>query len=345
MALFTRQPNHIAASNLTLKTLEWNIIFTIIGKLQHCLKKDFNYNYTEQEVKIYFKELDDNNNYSRIRKAFSAIKAKEVEFEVNVPGTNKVKKKVTSLVSGLDYIIKSEYVTFYIPKSACIYFCYIGGGYTRLQLCIAIDLSSVYSKMMYQFCCRWKDKGGYNCTIEKFREWLNITNKLKQNAHLRQKVLDVAAKELKTKADYYFTYQLLKKGNIRFTYISFKIHKNKINPQDRYLGISEKQYGYVYRFLTIFYPTIENDKAYSTIEAIIAKGNLTQSYQRFQRLEDELSNGIKTRRDVKNLLDYVILNELGGIPIKINKKSHQNGNRCETIEDLVKKCDLFSQKV
>ncbi|MBT9187768.1 replication initiation protein [Zobellia russellii] len=342
--VLSKHPHHITRSKLKLKAIEWNIIYAIVGKLQGYLQNDVHYNFKEQEVRIAFRDISSLNNYTRLRKAFSSIVSREVEFELNVPGTDKIKKKVTTLISGLDYVVNSGYVTFYVPKSACVFFCYIGGGYTRLQICIVINLNSIYSKLMYEFCCRWADKGGFSCTIEQLREVLAIEGKYNQIAHLRQKVLDVASDELKTKADYYFSYSLSKNGHRKYSFIHIKIHKNTINVEDTYLGVNEQHYSYVYNFLLMFYPNYQNNKALEIVERIAQKGNINKAYYRFERLDREFANG-KTKQDIANLLKYVILPEFGLPKPKKNRSSHQNNKECELVKDLVKRCDLFSKIV
>ncbi len=304
------KPNHIVPAKVSFTALQLNIIYIIIDELQKIMSKDINQIYQEQEIKIAFKELDINNNYNRVRKAFDGISKNPVTFQMSIPGTGKVKKTLTSLLSGLEYELQSTHITFIIPSRACIYFCYIGGGFTSFQKTIALSLKSLYSKIMYDFCCRWIDRGGYQCSIESFKEQLNISDKYNQISHLRNKVLEPSKKELKMKADVYFMYSLIKEGR-KFSHISFKIFKNSSDSSNRFNGVRQEHYSFIYVFLSNYFVREVDNKAQFYTDIIVKKGKAIQAYERFKKLDDQFCKGIKTKKDIKNLLDYVILKEFG----------------------------------
>ncbi|WP_428741863.1 replication initiation protein [Tenacibaculum sp.] len=307
-----KQPNHISTARFTLTVLEKNIIYTVIDELQKVMSRDLNQVYKEQEIIIELKKIDKNNNYKRIRNAVKSLATKQVEFELRIPGTGKgdrIQENITSLVSGLKYERKSQFISFMVPSSACRFFCYIGGGFTSFQKTIAISLSSIYSKSLYELCCRWSDKGGYFCSIEDFKEYLSISNKYQQISHLRHKVLDASIKELKQKADLFFSYSLKKDGR-KYTNISIKIHRNTVS-SDEYYGVKEEHYTYIYTFLSRFFPNYINTKALDYSEALAATGKIEKAYSRFVRLDDDFTSGRKTKNDICNLLTKIILPELG----------------------------------
>lgn len=337
-------PNHFSTSRFEKTALEKNLLYLIIDKLQCIMNKDLHHGFVEQEIKIELKELDQNNNYTRVLKAFSSLSAKQVRFEINVPGTNTIEKNITHLVSSVKHVVHSNYISFFIPSPACQFFCFIGGGFTKLQLCIVLSLNSIYSKSMYELCCRWEDRGGFSATISQLKKYLSIENKYKQIAHLRRKVLDVAQYELERKADFYFTYALTKVNSRKYTNICIKIHKNSTNQEDKYLGVSEEKYSFVYRFLNIMFPNYINDDALQYCEKLVKKGNINRAYYRFVKLDRQYSNG-KSKKDIKNLLEFVILPELGVRQHKRKSKSHQHSNGCALDIDLVKRCEKHSQKV
>lgn len=320
-----RQPNHVSTARFTLTVLEKNIIYIVIDELQKIMNKDFNEVYKEQEIKIELKKIDRNNNYSRIRKAIKSLASKQVEYQVIIPGgtgkSERIQENITSLVSGLKYEKQSQFISFMVPSSACRFFCYIGGGFTSFQKTIAISLSSVYSKLLYELCCRWVDKGGYSCSIDDLKVYLSISEKYSKISHFKQKVLDASVKELKDKADLFFSYSLQKEGR-KFSKISIKIHKNAID-RGEYYGVREEHYAYVYAFLNRFYPNYINDKALKYTEALAEENNIDKGYYRFQRLDDDFTYGRKTKVDILNLLNQIILPELGVKIYTANPKTTQ----------------------
>ena len=268
--------------------------------------------YSEQEITIELKKIEKNNNYQRIKDSVKSLASKQVEYHINIPGINgkshQIQENITSLISGIKYIRNSQYISFIVPSQACRFFCYLGGGFTPIQKTIAIGLSSIYSKALYELCCRWEDKGGYNCSIEDLKVYLSIENKYKQIAHFRQRVLDDSISELKEKADLFFTYSLIK-SNKKYERISIKIHRNYRN-KSGFSGVKERHYIYVYSFLNIYFPNYKDTKALDYTEILVQQNNLEKAFYRFQRLDDELTSGHKTKKDIFSLLINVILPEL-----------------------------------
>lgn len=309
-----KQPNHILTARFTVSQLEKNIIYLILDQLRKVMSMDLNKVHTEQEIVIEMKQLDENRNYERIKKAVISLTSKHVEFEVSIPngrGGGRIQEVLTSLVSGLKYEQHSEYLSFLVPSSACRFFCYLGGGFTTFQKTIAISLSSNYSKCMYELCCRWIDKGGYQCSIEEFRRLMQIDRKYKQISHLRTRVLEGAKKELQTKADVFFSFQLNKVGK-KYESIAFKFHRNT-NTRDEYRGVKSEQYIFVYNFLNRYFSNQMDSKALDYTEKLASSGKIDIAYRRCGRLDDDFTGGLKTKSDITNLLNRIILKEWGVI--------------------------------
>lgn len=317
-----RQPNHVSTARYSLSVMEMNIMYIMVDELQKKMSDDFNGDYVEEHITIELSRIDKNNNYSRIIKSVKSLMMKSVEFVYNVPNTSKIKERSTVIISGYDHVKKSQYITIDVPSKISKFLCFIGGGYTSFQKTIALSLNSVYSKRMYELCCRFNDKGGYSNSISQFREYLNISSeKYQKISHLKTKVLDVAERELQKKADFYFSYDLKKSGR-KFTSISIKIHKNvKVN--EKYVGIKQKTYKSVYQFLCRFFPTYIDNSALIYTENMASNGTLEKANDRFGRLDDHIALGLKTKEDVKNLLKTIILKELEGYKVDNNVKTTQ----------------------
>jgi plasmid replication initiation protein len=308
---YIKQPNHISTARFTLSRLEKNIIYTIIDQLQKSMSRDINRNYVEEEITIQLKTLDKNRNYKRIKTAIKSLASKQVEFELRIPNGNnpcRIQENVTSLVSGIKHELNSELISFIVPSAASRFFCYIGGGFTSFQKTIAISLTSNYSKCLYELCCRWIDKGGYHCTIKEFRYLMSIDNKYKQISHLRTRVLDDSKKELEKSADVYFSYTLNKKGRV-YNSISFKFHNNT-NIGNNNGPVRSEHYANVYNFLNRYFPNYVDDKARVYSDSIANSDELYTAFKRFGRLDDDLTTGKKTKLDISNLLNTIILKEL-----------------------------------
>lgn len=323
--IYIRKPNHISTARFSLSVIEYNIIYFIIDELTKSQSLDVNVQYSEQEIVIELKKIEKHNNYQRVKDSIKSLASKQIEYHINIPGGNgkseQIQENITSLISGIKYVRNSQYISFIVPSQACRFFCYLGGGFTSIQKVIAIGLSSIYSKALYELCCRWKDKGGYNCSIEDLKVYLSIENKYKQIAHFRQRVLEDSIKELKDKADLFFSYTLTKSDK-KYDKISIKIHGNYKN-KSGFSGVKEEHYRFVYIFLNRFFPNYKDSKALDYTEILIQQNNLEKAFYRFQRLDDELTSGLKTKKDIYSLLVNVILPELEVL------KSHTTKNKCE----------------
>ncbi len=317
------QPNHISTARFKVSIIEKNIIYVILDKLQNRMNKDLNQVYNQKEiidVIIEMKKVDKNGNYRQILNAIKTLGSKHVEYELQIPQTKRIIETSTSLVSGVQHEKYSEFISVKVPPDAYKFFCYIGGGFTSFQKVIAISLNSIYSKLMYELCNRWVDKGGYSTSIIELKKYLNTGEKYKQIAHLRNKVLDTTIKELKRKADLFFSYTLIKTGR-KYTHIKIKIHRNTSDQNSGFIGVKAEQYTYVYGFLSKFFPNYVDNKALHYTE-LLAKYELIQRADgRFKRLNEELNSGQKTMKDAYSLLLHVILPEFG-IKTKPKKPNH-----------------------
>lgn len=317
-----KQPNHVSTARYKLSVLEMNILYSIINELQKNMSKDFNTEFKENHLTLELNKIEKNNNYKRVIKAVKSMMLKSVEYDYNIPGTGKINESCTNIVSGYSHIKNSKTLTIHIPSEVSRFLCYIGGGYTNFQMAIAISLNSVYSKRLYQLCCRWQDRGGfYNSSIEDFKTMINISDKYKKISHLKLKVLDKAKTELKQKADYYFSYRLIKSGR-KITSISIKIHSN-VEINQKYVGVKQETYSKVYFFLSRFFPTYKDSSARLYADNIASYGAVETAKSRFDRLDDDITSGRKSNDDVRRLLQKVILKELGAYKNPKNLKTTQ----------------------
>jgi len=100
-------------------------------------------------------------------------------------------------------------------------------NFTSYELASALRLTSKYAKRIYQLCSQWKDKGETKkYDLEDFKKMLGLLDekgngKIKQIGQLREKVLDVAVKQINEHTELHISYSLEKKvrtfKNIVFT--------------------------------------------------------------------------------------------------------------------------------
>lgn len=103
--------------------------------------------------------------------------------------------------------------------------------FTLYLITVFLRLRSKYSTQIYELLKMRQGIYRLHMTVEEFRHSLGLENKYERFWQLKQRVLEQAQKELREKADIYFTYNVLRKGNSPEA-IEFYIHENKSVVQD-----------------------------------------------------------------------------------------------------------------
>lgn len=98
--------------------------------------------------------------------------------------------------------------------------------YTLYLLTVFLRLGSKYSTQIYELLKMREDLGRYRTSVEEFRHDLGLEDKYAQFGDLKRRVIEQARKELKEKADIYFTYSVVRKGRSPVA-IEFLIHENE----------------------------------------------------------------------------------------------------------------------
>jgi len=90
-------------------------------------------------------------------------------------------------------------------------------NFTSYELASALRLTSKYAKRIYQLCSQWKDKGETKkYDLPEFKKMLGLLDekgneKIKQIGQLREKVLDLAVKQINEHTELHISYSLEKK--------------------------------------------------------------------------------------------------------------------------------------
>ena len=116
-----------------------------------------------------------------------------------------------------------------VSKKLIPYLVELTQQYTEYSLTVAMSLRSKWSQRIYEICSQWRSAGGFRISIKDLREQFMLEAKYSEYAALKERVLQIAHKELKTlydagQCDLYFEYSEEKKGrsveSLRFKVIS-----------------------------------------------------------------------------------------------------------------------------
>jgi len=307
------QPNNITEAKYDFTSLQKNIIYQMIGCLQPLMTRDIIYldKLSREELKVSIKvsTLAGKNNHDDVIKQAEALMSKIFRYEYD-KGSKKHRKS-TVLIHDVDHEYYSDTVTLQISPGAVPILLYIGNGFTQYQRTIAVILKSIHSKRMYELCCSWKGRGGFEWPLDRFKTTIGMDGKYKKNIiDFKKNVLDKAKKELKEKADVWFEYDISrkKKGEEQKIKISIKSSSSQAI-QDKQKGSQGEEYSFVRRFLLHTFPPT-TDKANILTDQITNDGHLNTAYNRFVRLDDEYTIGSKKLDDVKRITKFFLKTDL-----------------------------------
>jgi plasmid replication initiation protein len=104
-----------------------------------------------------------------------------------------------------------------INESARPYFFDLKKNFTLLELKSVLGCSSKHAKRLYSLACQWRGAGGHTYNLGEFKEMLGLKDpkgkepeQYKQIGQLKEKVLDIAKKQINEHTDIVFDYELLK---------------------------------------------------------------------------------------------------------------------------------------
>jgi hypothetical protein len=105
----------------------------------------------------------------------------------------------TGYVTMVKHDKKKDLYMVEVSNEIMPYLVALAENFTTYDLTVAISLKSSYSQRFYEYCSQYKNRNNktFFFTVEKLREMMMLEDKYANIAHFKQKVLDVAQKEIK----------------------------------------------------------------------------------------------------------------------------------------------------
>jgi len=301
------QPNRITNARYNFSAIEKNIIYCILEAMQKEMTFQQALFDRSRKYTIDISKFMESNNYDYVLKEAEKLVKKTIWYNwKNDKG--KINDTVTAIISSATKERGTGFLTIEVPEMALPVLLYIGaGGFTVLQKTIAISLKSKHSKRMYELCCRWKDKGGFNMSLDEFKKMLYVEKKYKDINKLRDQVLDVAKKELKESADTWFEYDLKKIKSRSFNWIYFSLFQNDLKIKNAEKGL----YPNIYNFLLISFPSMFNDSAMHITDQLSDKGQLSNAWAKFRPIYEKYVNNEMEAKHLVNTTRKILREDFG----------------------------------
>jgi len=304
------QPNIVTTAKYDYTSMQKNILYQVVSQLQEKMTADkMNRDlFGSYYLDVPIAEIAGNKNHTKVYEAAEELIGKK--FQYNWKKENGKEGRTTSgLVSSVTHEKNAKHIRINIPEEIVPVLLYIGEGFTKYQKTIAITLKSVHAKRMYELCNRWRDLGGFRCSLDEFRDMMSLEDKYPKLSMLKARVLDAAKKELEERADVYFEYSLEKKDSRQFNLVTFKIFQRGIEKEQEILR--DDKMLVIYNMLSISYPNTKNSKAKDLTELIAEHEDSGKIYLRFNALRNELKEGKKKREDLVKLLPHILKEDFG----------------------------------
>jgi plasmid replication initiation protein len=219
--LEVRQHNALTNARYEYSEAQANLFLVLLSKLRKDGLDDV-YQITVSEME---KRTGNKYNYKQLRESTKEMIGRAHEIETFHKGKPVLRQLV--LFNRIDYILGTGVIELEINKYATQYLFDLKNNFTSFQLQAALNLTSKHAKRIYQFCSQWKDLGETKkYAILDFKKALGLADDKGKEEYVlismfKQKVLDLAVKQINEKTDLHISYQLEKVGrsfkNIVFT--------------------------------------------------------------------------------------------------------------------------------
>jgi plasmid replication initiation protein len=126
------------------------------------------------------------------------------------------------------YLLGQGIIEIKLTEDIVPYLFDLKDNFTSYELASALRLTSKYAKRIYQHCSQWKDLSETRkYDLQDFKKMLGLLDekgneKIKQIGQLREKVLNVAVKQINEHTELHISYKLEKRVRT-YTHITFKV--------------------------------------------------------------------------------------------------------------------------
>lgn len=217
--------NQLIQGRHDFTTAEQRIFVSMVAELDRSMET-----FPEQEIRIEDvckpSGIDPSNLYRRVDEITDNLLDKKVSVRQNDDEGEETRFKKYNVFSTCEYERGSGTVTAKFNDDMASFLLKLKERFTLYLVTVFLRLRSRYSTQIYERLKMRQDLRRLSMSVEALRMGLSIENKYSKFSDLKRSVLERARKELKEKADIYFTYRINRKNNSPQS-IDFFIHDNE----------------------------------------------------------------------------------------------------------------------
>ncbi len=217
--------NQLIQGRHDFTTAEQRIFVSMIAKLNRNMET-----FPEQKIRIEDvcgpSGIDPSNLYRRVDEITDNLLDKKVSVRQNNSQGEETRFKKYNVFSMCEYKRGSGTVTAKFNDDMAPFLLKLKERFTLYLVTVFLRLRSRYSTQIYERLKMRQDLRHLSMSVGELRRELSIENKYSKFSDLKRSVLERARKELKEKADIYFTYRINRVNNSPRS-IDFFIHDNE----------------------------------------------------------------------------------------------------------------------
>lgn len=208
----------------------------------------------------------------------------------------------------VEHVIGSGCINIQINPEMIPYIFELKKDFTVFQLKSALSCSSKYAKRLYTLACQWRNVGIKTFEIAELKNMLSIENEYKQVGQLRERVLEVAKRQINEHTDIQFDYELIKRGR-NFTRVKIYIGTQK--PTQLQIDFKE-DLSYLKNAREITSKGFTEEQA----KTILKVAGIEKFRKAVAEATESIRNAEKSKKPVKNILAYLtaVLKNKGILP-------------------------------
>jgi plasmid replication initiation protein len=236
-----KQHNTITSGRYDFSACQLDILFMLLATLDESDELGKEYHIRVKDIELITGRKW---NYQQLREGTEDMMSRV--FEIQMPqGLRQI-----VLFTTVQYLDGTGSFYMKINEDARPYFFDLKNNFTLLELKSVLSCSSKHAKRLYSLACQWRGTGGHTYSVGELKEMLGLkdpkgkeSEQYKQIGQFKEKVLDIAKKQINEHTDIVFDYELIKSRGRSFDTIKLfcGFSKPKLQLEIDFNGDIEKQ--------------------------------------------------------------------------------------------------------
>jgi plasmid replication initiation protein len=215
--------NDLVRARHNLSTTEQRIFVAMVAQLDREAEE---FNVQEVPLQTISSEANESDLYRRVDAISDQLLEQVVEIRTEDKSGDEDGFIKYNVFSRCQYEKGSGVIRAKFTEDMRPYLLRLKKRFTLYLITVFLRLRSKYSTQIYELLKMRQGLRRHHMTVEELRHSLALENKYPQFSSLKRRVLEQARVELKKKADIYFTYNVVRNGNVPEE-IEFYIHENQ----------------------------------------------------------------------------------------------------------------------